>query len=78
VCVRIPNCPRLGGHELFNFKTFFKCSQFLAIPHGIMHYFNAPYQKPMLHIIFMNNVIVMHLFLLKVDQVKMVDDLIST
>jgi hypothetical protein len=55
VCVRIPNCPRFGCYELFNFKTFLKCSQFLAIPYGIMHYFNAPYQKPMLHIIFINN-----------------------
>jgi len=75
VCVRIPNCPRIGCYELFNVKIFLKCFQFLAIPYGIMDYFNAPYQKPMLHIISINNLMAMHL---KVDQVKMVDDLIST
>jgi hypothetical protein len=75
VCVRIPDCPRIGCYELFNVKIFQKCSQFLAIPYGIVHYFNAPYQKPVLHIIFIKNLIVMHL---KVDQIKMVDDLIST
>jgi hypothetical protein len=32
----------------------------------------------MLHMIFRNNLIVMHLFILKVDQLKMVDELIST